>query len=382
MSGKQGNIKGTALEEVLRAYFLRAGFFVVRGVPFSIEGEDLTDVDLWLYERPTGTTRRVQIVDVKAKSKPKAVERLFWAKGVAHALDVDGAYVATTDKRQCLRQIASKLDLVLIDGTDLQRIRDSSHVDVTERMTDEDLIKELSAVDKQRKNKELQNTRLAILATLSSGFGPSSVARSLDLFQCLAATTVSSYPNSEGAIASGRLAYLASAIVCESLDYVSVAAPFRAVEERRELMLNAVRYGAIGRENGRRTLSLAIELVRKYAPGGSSLAKTVESGLEADLNAIPAEIIADQAARMLKDGQLFSVGRELEQAAYLQPCPTFDALSTGAKSFFGALLDYANVRRETFAAAWSVKAPRKKIKKQSQNASDGDQKSFFVEGAE
>jgi hypothetical protein len=80
--------KGYQLEELLRAYFLRAGFFVVRGVPFQHAGDDLTDIDLWLYERPTGSSRRRQIVDAKSKTKPKAVERLLWTKGLAQLLDV------------------------------------------------------------------------------------------------------------------------------------------------------------------------------------------------------------------------------------------------------------------------------------------------------
>ena len=75
--------KGAVLEEVLRAYFLRAGFFAIRGVTFRFADEDLTDVDLWLYERPTGTSRRVQICDIKYKQRPKAVERIFWTSGLA-----------------------------------------------------------------------------------------------------------------------------------------------------------------------------------------------------------------------------------------------------------------------------------------------------------
>jgi hypothetical protein len=98
--------KGAVLEEVLRAYFLRAGFFVVRGVPFRFADEDLTDVDLWLYERPTGASRRVQICDVKYKQRPKAVERIFWTSGLAGALEVDGAYVATTTfSRPCPKDL-------------------------------------------------------------------------------------------------------------------------------------------------------------------------------------------------------------------------------------------------------------------------------------
>ncbi len=50
--------KGYTLEEILRAYFLKAGFFVVRGVPYNIDQEGITDIDLWLYEKSTSTARR------------------------------------------------------------------------------------------------------------------------------------------------------------------------------------------------------------------------------------------------------------------------------------------------------------------------------------
>ena len=140
MSGADRLPKGAALEEVLRAYFLRAGFFVIRGVPFRFADDDLTDVDLWLYERPTGTSRRVQICDIKYKQRPKAIERIFWTRGLADALDVDGAYIATTDKRKNIREIANKLDLQLIDGADIQRIQGSHAVLFPNRIDDERLI--------------------------------------------------------------------------------------------------------------------------------------------------------------------------------------------------------------------------------------------------
>src|SRR5262245_57765720 len=111
--------KGFRLEELLRAYFLRAGFFAVRGVPFQHAGDDLTDIDLWLYERPTGSSRRRQIVDAKSRTRPKAVDRLLWTKGLAQLLDVDGAYVATTDSRSILRGISRKLGINVLDGADI-----------------------------------------------------------------------------------------------------------------------------------------------------------------------------------------------------------------------------------------------------------------------
>ena len=352
MNDKVQTPKGAVLEEVLRAYFLRAGFFVIRGVPFRFADEDLTDVDLWLYERPTGTSRRVQICDIKYKQRPKAVERIFWTSGLADALDVDGAYVATTDKRKSLRSVAEKLDLQLIDGTDIQRIQNSQTVLYPERMGDEQLIAELQAVDKSFRNKSLQDARFDILSALSEGFGAPSAVRALEGFSRLATAAATYHPDSQAARSAGRLAYLAGAIACQSLDYVSVGAAFRTMDERRDLILRAVRLGALGDDDGQQALRMAMALVEKYAPGGRGAAMAVEAGLKRDLDQIPAEIVADQAVRLLKSDQLFMTGRELEMASYHIALPTFDGLSVQTKSMLGALLDYSNVDRQRFANAW------------------------------
>ena len=95
--------KGLDLEEALKAYFWRAGYFVVRGVPFRLDDEDVTDIDLWVYERPAALTRRRLIVDAKNRRSPKVSERIIWASGLRAALGVDGAIVATTDRRPAAR---------------------------------------------------------------------------------------------------------------------------------------------------------------------------------------------------------------------------------------------------------------------------------------
>ena len=366
MTSSLSSPKGAVLEELLRAYFLRAGFFVIRGVPFRFADEDLTDVDLWLYERPTGTARRVQICDIKYKQRPKAVERIFWTSGLGKALDVDGAYVATTDKRKSLRSVAEKLDVQLVDGTDIQRIQSSQSVLYADRISDEDLIRDLQRVDKEFKNKSLQEARVDILSALSEGFGAPSAVRALEGFSRLATAAVSYHPDSDAARAAGRLAYLAAAIVCESLDRVSVVAAFRTTEERRELILNAVRLGALSNDEGQRTLKLALALVEKYAAGGRSAANAVEARIKKDLELIPAEIVADQAARLLKGDQLFIVGRELEMAGYHVALPPFDALSLQTKSMLGALLDYAGVDRVRFAQAWKAASVNANSKEMSE----------------
>src|SRR5579862_4576324 len=348
----RGDTSGPKTEELLRAYFLRAGFFVVRGVPLAYDGEDLTDVDLLLYERPTGATRRIEVVDIKYRQRPKAIERLFWTRGLVEALNVDGGYVATPDSRPLLRSIASRLGLVVIDGADQKRIRESHSVLFPERLSDEELVALMANVDRQRKDQRLVNGRKEILSSLANGFGPSSAVYALGKFSKMAEMAATAHPGSESAAAAGRLAYLAAAVACAALDYISVGGAFRSIEERRELLSKAVRYGAADTVEGTRALRLAMSLVEKYAQGGSAAARHIEKRFKADLDAIPAEIVADQASRLLKDAQLFNVAKELEAACYNRACPPFDSLAPSEKSMVGALLDYAAVSRKAFASAW------------------------------
>lgn len=352
MNGKTLGAKGLRLEEILRAYFLQAGFFVVRGVPFQLDGEDLTDIDLWLYERPTGTARRRQIVDAKSKSKPRAVERLLWTKGLAEVLEMDGAYVATTDSRASLRRMAKKLGVSILDGSDLQRIGASEKVHTPERFTDEELNGVVKSVDKSRKNKEFQNHLFDVKSSVVESFGVNGAVRALDAVSYFANATVGAHPGSEPATAGGRLTYFSASLVGANLDFVGAATPFRSADERREMLVNAIRYGSVDKDEGLEKLRLATGIVSQYADNGPAVAKAVEQGFTRDLNNIPAEIIADHVVHMGKGEYLFGVSRDLERACYLRECPTFDQLGTASKSFLGALFDFCSIDRAKFAEAW------------------------------
>ena len=271
-TGKKTGQKGLLLEEVLRDYFLRAGYFVIRGVPYRVDGNDLTDIDLWLYERPTGSARRRQIVDAKAKSKPKTVERLLWTKGLAEALDVDGAYVATTDTRPIIRKIAKKLGMLIFDGKDLQRIRTSNKVRFSEHLTDDELRQMVRSVDEERRSKDFQLNLSDVKSSVIDNFGPSTVVRSLDAVAYYASQVISAYPNSPAAKLAGRLTYFSGALVAIGLDAVSVDAAFRPLEDRRAILINAIRYGNTDTEAGLKELRLALGLVRQYADNGSVVA--------------------------------------------------------------------------------------------------------------
>lgn len=355
MSNEKKIDKGGRVEEHLRGYFLRAGFFAVRGVPVRRDGEYLTDVDIWLYERPTGSSRRRQVVDAKGKTRPKAIERIYWTKGLMSYLNVDGGYVATTDTRQMIRDIAYGLGLSVLDGADLKRIQESEKVLFKERIFEEDLYEEVKALDKSEKTKRYSELFGDLKNAVIEEFGAGSVNRCLSLLQFFAEESVAREPGSKGAHTLMRLTFLSSAFVAIGLDYVMSWYSFRPLDERRQAMLNAIRYGDSERERGLERIRLATALVERYAPSGKASARAVKEAVEADLESIPAEIIADHVIRNLRSEPLFRVAKDMEYAAYLSPVPGFDDLSAGQKSFLGALLDFAGIDRSAFAKA----VPRK-----------------------
>lgn len=125
MTEPRAGSKGPELEEALKAYFWRAGYFVVRGVPYRVGDDDVTDIDLWLYERPAALTRRRLIVDAKNKQRPKASERIIWCRGLQDALNVDGVIVATTDQRESARRLAQTVGVTLLDGDAVSKLLQS-----------------------------------------------------------------------------------------------------------------------------------------------------------------------------------------------------------------------------------------------------------------
>ena len=290
--------------------------------------------------------------DVKYKRRPKAVERIFWTHGVAVALAADSACVVTTDKRQYLRSIARRLNVHLIDGSDVNRIKTSSNVVFSERLHDEELKAEFRAVDFELRSQSLQNERHYLLSSLTEGFGTKSIVSALGSFTRLAKLTVASHPDSRAARASARLAYLAAAVACASLDYLSNEVAFGTAQQKRELIVDSIRMGILNDEIGQLALKLAVEMIERFAPGGVTLASGMKSKLTEELSEIPAEVIADQAVRLAMSDELFETGRELEMSCYALELPTFDILNRCCKSMIGSLLDYGGIARSEFAQAW------------------------------
>lgn len=360
MTPQKSGQKGAHTEELIRAYFLRAGFFVVRGVKLRTGGDDLTDIDVWTYERSATLARRRTVIDVKDKKVPQAAERLFFAKGLAEAVGVEASGVVTTDSRFSIKEFARKCGVLLIDGNDLQRLKQSSEIIFPDRISEEDFNSFVASVDVSRKSKIFRERLETVKSSVASKFGASCANIALEEGQFFAREAISAHPGSEAAQVCGRLTYFATSIAAAAIDYASADAALRPITERMSQLTNALRFGD-DTDGTLQKLRWAEAAIREYLPNGTGLAQVVRDKFNADVSSIPAEGLAEIAVRLTKSDLLFNIARTLEHLAYSALVPNFDNLPTDTRSFMGAALDFYGVDRPRFSRAWSGKVSSNSI---------------------
>lgn len=352
-------VKGGNAEEALAQYFRNAGFFALRGVPFRHNNENITDIDVWLYERGGGLERRLFIVDAKYKARPKIAERLLWTAGLRDALDVDGGFVAATGVREANRRLARRIGITIIDfqvlgGGSIETLK------TNDRLSKEEIGVLLVNADRQRESKVWRSHFNDTVAALGTAFGGSSSNIALRAAHFYAEQAIIASPNSPTAQIALRMLFLCASIAAESLDYVAAQGAFQAIEKRRSDIEDVIRYGADHQET-KRQLDLALRLTREYLPNGTVLANKLRDRFDSDARSIPADILAEVVTKMMSKGGLFEAGRILENSAHLRTLPSFANLPAEAKAFTGALLDFHGIDRERVAKAWDTPSDKTAI---------------------
>lgn len=346
MSKPVGTDKGGIAEEALAAHFRRVGFFALRGLPFRHDGEDVTDVDVWLYEFGAGEERRRFIVDAKNKAKPKLVGRLFWTAGARDALRVDGAYVASSSIRDATRRLARRLNLDIVD---LQLIPLDDPA-ILQRLTREELGKLVADADRTREGKKWRNNINDTLAAVLSSFGGGSANTALRSAGFFADQAVATSPGSPLQQLACRLFYLSVATAAVGYDYVVADAAYQAPDRHRQEVEDIIRYGADYSET-KRQLHVAEQLVRQYLRDGSVLANQLHEKIATDNEAFPADVIAEVVMKMSPTGELVTAAKDLELAAHLRELPAYSSLNAEARSICAAVMDFLDFDRADVAQA-------------------------------
>lgn len=333
--------KGLLLEELLRHYFIRSGYFTVRAVPFVYDGVEVTDLDLWLYERPSSVSRHRIIVDSKNRSTPKAIERIFWIKGLQKVVGAEQSIVATTDKRASVGVFGKENDVVVLDGTFLARLQKSLDR-FDERLTEEMFVDLLGSYRATKESGDWKNRLKAAKQHFARDLGYNAINVWLEDARFFAEQVRLVSTHREVAL---RMVYLIASYISIAFDFAMRDLAFAESPSKQAAINDGLKYGSRGAAAGRQLIDLATGLVEQYAPEHRTLAPQIRARINQELDSIPTAILAEHFSKAPVVQELFPVAKELEGAAYNRTFVAPASLSPNAKATLGALLDFLGVER-------------------------------------
>lgn len=331
--------KGEFTEEILREYFLVLGYYAVRGVPFLYNNFDVTDIDIFLYSRPSPLTRERANVDIKRKKTPQALERIFWTKGLQDVLSFERCIVVTTDTRPDVRDFGSQHDVIVIDGALLRRII-SSYNRNYKRITEEGLTSKIS-VDagllsaQWRKRLALAKSRLLTKLDFD---GCNEWINDVKYF-------LSEYASDPHRYCSLRLAFLSISFFLLGIDYCVGRMSHLDTDTRFKNICDGLRFGNIGKARTDEITNIAIGLVTAIT-GNSSAINSVKTEIERQYKNMPVEILAEYLSKPASIKGLFDLALEFEASAYSAIDQKPADLPAELKGIIGLFCDFLKIDRK------------------------------------
>lgn len=333
--------KGYQMEEVLRRYFIKSGHYTLRGVPFVYQTFEVTDIDIWAYDRPSPVSRQRIIVDCKNKSTPKAIERIFWTKGLQNVLGIEQAIVATTDKRSEVADFGREHGVVILDGNFLARLEKSTE-GFAQRLTEEQFIGQLATYQPTKDSGDWKSRVKAAKKPFATGLGFNAINGWIHEAQFFAEQVQLVPTHKQQAC---RVLYLLLSFIAIGFDFVLKDFAFSESTIRLTFVNEGLRHGSPGMTNTNQVLRFAMGLIEHYVPENRVVATKVKERLTKDLDSLSTRMLAEYVCKPSVSSELFGIAKELESAAYKAGFVCPQELSSTAKSFLLLFSDFWNMDR-------------------------------------
>lgn len=340
MDNQEQLFKGELMEEKLRGYFLNNHYYVLRGVDYKFDENQITDIDLFLYGRGSSLNRERINVDIKNKRSPKAFERIIWTKGIQMLLKLDNCVVATTDKRESLRKYGLENDVIILDGNFLNKLSTKTG----NRISEEDFLKDLS---KYRSYNDFnnspwkdiyQNSKSRLLSELDfSGFNQSNISLKYFLKKC--------YDHQKRDTAL-KAVYVTLSHTLIILDYILKNIAFLDIDLRQEKLQDGFQYGNLGTKGVDYTIGLALQISNSNRTIGA-IKKSIENP--------DVIILKEYFSKIEVIKNVFRLAVEFEGLCFQNNLIYPNNLSSDAKGVLGIFLDYFKINRKDFFDLFPVK---------------------------
>jgi hypothetical protein len=344
---QQALSKGQKMEEQLRSYFLKMGYYVVRGVPFIYENFDVTDIDLWLYGRTSSVSREITLVDAKNKKTPQAIERIFWVQGLRIATKATNAIVATTEKRQEVKDFGRELDVLVLDGSFLGKLANSNDPNV-KRFSDEEFFLKIDEYPLSKIDGDWRKRIVVSKSLLVKSLSFDSCNEWLRHGKFFAEQSIIKGTQRETAL---RCLYLVCSFIAIAVDYCMKELSFHEQSERSVLIKDGFTYGSRGSSGLNKVLNVAMRLVEEHANDGPAISRQVRTSVETRLTQLDTSILGDFFSKNDVARTLFDVAKEFEQLAMSREFLFHGAASIELRSTLFCLLDYWAIDRVIFSEA-------------------------------
>ena len=334
--------KGYKMEELLRSYFLQAGYFVVRGVPFVYEGFEVTDIDIWLYGRASSVSREITIVDSKNKKTPQAIERIFWVQGLRLATKATNAIVATTDRRQAVKDFGKEMGIPVLDGLFLGKLK---KFEDDSRLTEEEYLKKIDDYVLSKLDGDWRGRMQASKSLLAKGLSFDSCNEWLLNGKFFAEQAIAKPNQREVAL---RSLYLICSYIAIAIDYILREYSFLEQAERSILIKDGFSYGSKGSSGFKKILNVTMGLVEQHAKDGMLISQQVRASVDQQLSTSNTEILGDFFSKNEVAKTLFTVAKELEGLAMQKDFSTH-ATAIELRSLLFCLIDFWAMDRVLFS---------------------------------
>jgi hypothetical protein len=331
---------GAGLEELVRAYFARQGFFALRSVSYRFEDEEVTDIDAWLYGRHSASVRTRTIVDVKDRRSPKAFERILWARGMQLALGCDRAIVATTDGGEKIVRFAHQQKVALLTKDFLDRL--TSKLETGDRMTLEQFIENIQTYGDHKQDGDWVKRIADAKSALISLQGYPAFNKAIAAFGFFAQRAETRPHHKEQAL---RGAYLTAALACIALDSALERVVYEDLEARYRAIADGVTYGDAGDARVQSSIRTVLEVIAKGMTNGRVVSRQAGEALEKMFESVRADIVAEHFTKEHNAGNLVSVAKELDDRAHSVDATKIQTLSIDAKSVLGVFADFVQAKR-------------------------------------
>lgn len=328
--------KGHGMEEALRGYFLKTDYYVIRGVPFSYEGFDITDIDLWLYGRASSISREIVIVDVKNRRTPQAIERIFWIQGLREAVKATKAVVATTEKRQAVKDFGRDLGVIVLDGSFIGKLNRHDSIG-SPRLTDEEFYSLIDTYALEKLDGNWKGRINLCKSLLSRGLSFDSCNEWLIHSRFFLEQAITKPKRREIAL---RCLYLVCSFIAISIDFVLREFSFLEQTERITVMKEGFKYGSKGSAGMRKVLNVSMGLVEQYANDGKVISNQVRAGIERQLSELPTNILGEYFSKTDVAKTIFVVAKEFEYLSMKRSFSSHATATLDLRGMVGCLVDY------------------------------------------